>query len=487
MGHALLCDRPYNQVTLPATHASHAIRQNEDSIGTQDRDIASQLEDGVRGFFLDVYPSPTDPSVPQLCFISCSISDNGPLVDTLNSFAEFLNNNPQELLTIVVRNPSNMTSAKIAGPFKTAGLDLMAETGPSEGNWATVEDMISRDKRVVILSDKGVTSPPKWMHPMETYSQGTQYVVPPDDDWPLVREPWNEAETPFFIIYHMRWQNATVDGNNAHVPYAEALDKINGWDLTKHIGDVRSSNMFWPHLIVVDFYHEGRVMDTALNFNGLVPKGTRMSDFYPPSNGRSTATTSSEARWLMPSWSSSSLRYALVLALTSTFSHWAVSAAEPTQVQSGDKAPLSQRLADSYQCSAVYGTGKTLNSYRPAQVNISFSGKSTAGVSLAIFNWLDQGAIGIPLPDNPKTRQYICTQDAIEASLCQANEYGKILVNQPDHTTQPVLTRYINLAEEDPDHLANLVSYQVNESGIYCVNVFATAHFTGEVQWHNPY
>ncbi|KAJ1655161.1 hypothetical protein IWQ61_005034 [Dispira simplex] len=178
-----------------------------------------------------------------------------------------------------------------------------------------------------------------------------------------------------------------------------------------------------------------------------------------------------------------------LLILTSVWpdSHWIVSAAEPAQVQSGDKAPLSQRLADSFQCSAVYGTGKTLNSYRPAQVNVSFSGTSTAGVSLAIFNWLDEGSIGIPLPDKPKTRQYICTQDAITASLCQADEYGKILVNQPNHTTQPVLTRYINLSEEDPDHLTNLVSYQVNESGIYCVNVFATAQFTGEVQWHNPY
>ncbi|KAJ1964753.1 hypothetical protein H4R35_007120, partial [Dimargaris xerosporica] len=294
-GHALLCDKPFNLITLPATHVSHAVRKDEYSIGTQDKDIQTQLKDGIRGFTLDIHPALSSSSTPQLCFLSCDINDGGSLADTLAIFHDFLTDNVNDIIVIVVSNPGGVSTANIAKAFTGAGLDKFAYTdGPELGDWPTASDIINTGKRLVAFGDKSVGTLPSWMLNKETITQYTKRIVPSTDPWPMDRENWRDGKIPFFITYHVRWVNATVDGKIMAVPYGGVAAHTNDWDLVSHTVKVRNNNFQWPSLIIADFYDQGQLIDTALRFNSLPIPGDQL-DYYYPDNMSTKSLMSSSA------------------------------------------------------------------------------------------------------------------------------------------------------------------------------------------------
>ena len=54
-GHAELCDRPFDEVALPATHNSMSVPLPGWFASLQERPIAGQLEDGIRGLLFDTH------------------------------------------------------------------------------------------------------------------------------------------------------------------------------------------------------------------------------------------------------------------------------------------------------------------------------------------------------------------------------------------------------------------------------------------------
>ncbi|KAJ1925993.1 hypothetical protein IWQ60_004170 [Tieghemiomyces parasiticus] len=294
LGSPLLCNVPYNLVTLAGTHASHAVRKDEDSLGTQDKGIKQQLADGIRALYLEVYPSPADSSTAELCFMSCAANDGGTLAATLQVITDFLNAEATEMLTIVVSNPGEVATEVITKEFKAQGLDTIAYVGPALGNWPTVSSLLANGKRIVVFGDKSVASLPSWMANYETMTQYTQLVVPPDDKWPMGRINYLDGKVPFFINYHLRWTNATVGGAVRPVPYAAEAAITNSWDLVSHIVDLRNNNFIWPHLVAVDFYDVPgcKLFDMVRNFNGVPIPGNQPSNFYPITNKAHTKVKS---------------------------------------------------------------------------------------------------------------------------------------------------------------------------------------------------
>src|SRR4029079_3496922 len=54
-GNAALCDRPLDQVALPATHNSMSLPLRGWCSAEQERPIAGQLKDGIRGLLIDTH------------------------------------------------------------------------------------------------------------------------------------------------------------------------------------------------------------------------------------------------------------------------------------------------------------------------------------------------------------------------------------------------------------------------------------------------
>ena len=93
-----LCSKQYNEVAYLTTH--NAFNSDEDGLlfPNQTYNIASQLNDGVRGLMIDVYDHFGTPTAYHSVFALGTI----PLSDLFNDIKTFLDNNSNEIVTIIL-------------------------------------------------------------------------------------------------------------------------------------------------------------------------------------------------------------------------------------------------------------------------------------------------------------------------------------------------------------------------------------------------
>ncbi|KAG6811933.1 hypothetical protein H0H92_005162 [Tricholoma furcatifolium] len=95
---------------------------------------------------------------PQI--LSPLLFNGGSVVEYLKLVKVFLDANPHEVITFIFTNPEMVSVSEVWKPaFDSAGITPMAYVPPSlpvsRGDWPTLGDMISADKRVVVFLDKG--------------------------------------------------------------------------------------------------------------------------------------------------------------------------------------------------------------------------------------------------------------------------------------------------------------------------------------------
>src|SRR5947209_1880961 len=98
-GYPELCDKLYSDVAYATTHNAYSFLPNNIA-SNQNYDIPTQLKDGIRGFMLDAHYPANNTNEVHLCHNSCNILDDGPAATTLSQIVTWLNNNPNEVITI---------------------------------------------------------------------------------------------------------------------------------------------------------------------------------------------------------------------------------------------------------------------------------------------------------------------------------------------------------------------------------------------------
>jgi hypothetical protein len=153
-GDPTLCSMPYNQVSYLTTHNSYAYTSNVGQ--NQHYNIRTQLNDGVRGLKLSALKSQNYTGV-ELCHSSCGLLDAGTAHDTLNIIADWLKNNPNEVVTIMWNNGGNFQATDLQAEYQQAsGInDYLFVQPQSNWTWPTLSDMISSGKRLVSFMDVG--------------------------------------------------------------------------------------------------------------------------------------------------------------------------------------------------------------------------------------------------------------------------------------------------------------------------------------------
>lgn len=153
-GFAALCPRQYSDVAIAMTRCSHAVQSETSVAFTQTKDITTQLQAGVRGLWLEVHPSgDSPPSQLRLCFVDCAVNDGGTLQAALTDIEAFLDENPREVITVVVRNPRDTPASAIEKEFQNSGISRYAYRKNAIAAWPTMEYLIEQDQRLVILLD----------------------------------------------------------------------------------------------------------------------------------------------------------------------------------------------------------------------------------------------------------------------------------------------------------------------------------------------
>ncbi|OAG34805.1 hypothetical protein AYO21_11019 [Fonsecaea monophora] len=152
-----LCSKPYNSVVHLGAHDSPFVRDASTGFstsGNQYYNSTVQLSAGVRLLSAQVHQSNGE---YHLCHSSCDLLDAGVLSDWLEELKTWLDNNPNEVVTILLVNSDNATPEELGAHFTTAQITDYAyvppstSTPPSSGAWPTLQELITANKRLLVF------------------------------------------------------------------------------------------------------------------------------------------------------------------------------------------------------------------------------------------------------------------------------------------------------------------------------------------------
>jgi hypothetical protein len=183
-GWSEFCNKRFNEVTLPSTHNSFAYQQNSNIRSSPfvnqntGWDLQAQLEDGIRGFDLDVYE---DDSILRLCHFSCSplLGYKGTtLKEAGKTFLDFLKANPNEVIQITFENVAGASASELRADLSSELISL-AYIHPSPSSpWPLYSKMIAENTRVIFIANSGAeTSATDFLLPQNQYLAKTDYKV----------------------------------------------------------------------------------------------------------------------------------------------------------------------------------------------------------------------------------------------------------------------------------------------------------------------
>jgi hypothetical protein len=306
-GHAELCDRPLDEVALPATHNAMSVPLPGWFSSEQEVPIAEQLRDGIRGLLIDTHygdklansrvrtdfgsveelrrrarqdgvsPESVDAALRirerlgfkgegergmYLCHTFCELGAT-TLESVLKDIRTFLVANPGAVLVII--NQDYVTPEDFVGAVKDAGLEQFAYDGPVGDKWQTLREMTDSGKRVVFLAENHAGAAPWYRLAYKTITEETPYTF---RNVRLLNDPRKLPEScrpyrgpdqaPIFLMNH--WISTDP------VPLPSDARRVNAYDkLLARARECQRIRRHMPNLVAVNFYREGdvfRVVDT---------------------------------------------------------------------------------------------------------------------------------------------------------------------------------------------------------------------------------
>ena len=251
-----LCSKQYNEVAYLTTH--NAFNSDQDGLlfPNQSYNIASQLNDGVRGLMIDVYDFFGTPTAYHSIFALGTI----PLSDMFNDIKTFLDNNPNEIVTIILE--CYVTANDIEDEINQSGLSNYLYT--HNATWPTLQNMIDNDNRLVIFSDvDDASSSQDWYHYVWEYAVETHYSVGNINDFTCDfnrGDPLNDL----FIFNHF-----VTDATLGYGLYNESNDvNANPFFINRALNCQTQTNKF-PNFVTVDYHELGDGLAVVDQLNGV--------------------------------------------------------------------------------------------------------------------------------------------------------------------------------------------------------------------------
>lgn len=161
-GQAKYCTRPYSNITFVGAHDSPFVGpllQHNQNIG-----IKAQLDMGIRYLQAQTHHSILDNKTIELCHTSCLLEDAGRLKSFLKTIKTWLDQNPDEVVTLLLTNGDSLSVTRFGDTFASSGIANYAYVPPKSplpiAEWPTLGDMIASGKRLVVFLGK--SNSPFW-------------------------------------------------------------------------------------------------------------------------------------------------------------------------------------------------------------------------------------------------------------------------------------------------------------------------------------
>ena len=308
-GSAALCDRPFNEVALAATHNSMSAPLPGWYSAEQENAIPAQLDAGIRGLLFDTHyatrlpngrlrtdfngelagPTADDvsPQVRQaalrlrgrlgfsgrgtrgmyLCHTFCELGGT-PLSTVLTQIHDFLVANPTQVLVMI--NQDYLRPADYVRAVDAAGLGAMAYRGPTSGTWPTLQQMIDSGQRVVFLAENHAGAAP-WYHlayrsiteeTPYTFTRAAQLTGTAQQARSCRPNRGPRDGAALFLVNNWVSTDPVPLASNAAKVNAEAplLHRLRTCERIRH---------HIPNLVAVDFYRRGAVLRAVDALNGV--------------------------------------------------------------------------------------------------------------------------------------------------------------------------------------------------------------------------
>ena len=288
-GHPELCDRSYDQVAYAATHNSMSSPDVVRIWPEQDTDIRAQLDAGVRALLIDTHHwaplasadqlAAADRDLPPgvaervfaglgrlrqgrdgayLCHNKCALGAI-PLVDALVSIRQFLDENPDEVVTLIVQDA--ISPAETADAFGDAGLDQYVHEHDAGSPWATLGELIDRGERLVVFAENE-GPPPAWYQQAFEQMQDTPYEFARPEDFTCTRNRGGPDASLFLLNHWVSRPNSAPDRATAVQVNAEDVIVDRARSCERERGRM-------VNYVAVDFSELGDLMGAVDTLNGV--------------------------------------------------------------------------------------------------------------------------------------------------------------------------------------------------------------------------
>lgn len=261
-----LCSRNYNNITHLGAHDSSFLRDEstDNSIaGNQYFNATEALSAGFRLLQAQVH---NENGTLRLCHSSCSLLDAGSLQDWLEKIAFWMDNNANEVVTILLVNSDGDAVADYGAAFEGSGLGKYGYTPETAGSWPTLSSMISSGKR--LLNEFTYV----FETPFEvTSSSGFNCTL----DRPSRTGSASAAISQGMMSLANHFLYKDLGAFGIMIPDVDQIANTNNPATTgvgmlgTHATQCRSEWGQRPNFILVDFFNEGPAIDIADVMNDL--------------------------------------------------------------------------------------------------------------------------------------------------------------------------------------------------------------------------
>ncbi|KAI0481486.1 PLC-like phosphodiesterase [Xylaria cf. heliscus] len=297
-----LCSRSYGNITHMGAHDSSFLRDasTQNSVaGNQYYNATVALDAGLR--LLQVQVHDLNGTI-EMCHTTCALLDAGPLQDWLVDIKYWMDNNPNEVVTLLVVNSDGNSAAEFGSIFESSGISKYGYT-PSGNGWPTLQTMITANTRLVTFIASITTSSTypylltEFEHVFETAFEVTSLSgFNCSIDRPKTQSSAASALSAGLLPLMNHFADTDL-GSSITIPDVDDIATTNSPSTTTtgalglHAQTCRSQWGYQPTFILVDFFNEGPSIDTADAMNGITNAVGRKN-----SSTSTTETAENEAK-----------------------------------------------------------------------------------------------------------------------------------------------------------------------------------------------
>ena len=239
----------------------------------------------------------------ELCHTLCSLLDAGPLQDWLGDIKTWMDNNPNEVVTLLIVNSDGFEVYEFGSVFEASGISEYGYT-PSGSGWPTLQSMIDANTRLVtFIASVDASSTYSYLLPEFDYVFETPYEITSLSgfnctlDRPSTQSSAASAISAGLLplMNHFAYKDL---GSSIMIPDVDDIATTNSpsTSTTGALGlHAQTCNSEWgykPTFVLVDFFNEGPSIKTADVMNGITDAVGRKNN----SSTDDADTTASEAK-----------------------------------------------------------------------------------------------------------------------------------------------------------------------------------------------